>query len=356
MMWLFGRNIDLSLLFAPVWCIWLLLFFLPESTLELDIPLWLWVVCILMIDVAHVWSTIFRTYFDAGERQHHKQLLGVAPIASFVLLFVIASESVDWFWRCLAYLALFHFIKQQYGFFALYSAATGARKVRRWLPDKWVVYGSMLFPVLYWHGHSRNFSWFVNGDFFQFETVGSSLWQWGIGLYWLVLLFWAVEETYRVRKGEMSFSIGRGLWLITTALNRYLGIVYFNSDMAFTLTNVVAHGVPYLVLIIGYQNSKAPRRNWWQGSKAWKLSAVVVGGSLLFAFSEEYFWDLLWNQERAALFGEWLAYPQIENPQTQALILALLSLPQVVHYVLDGFIWKVNDKNPDLKKWLRSHG
>ena len=40
-------------------------------------------------------------------------------------------------------------------------------------------------------------------------------------------------------------------------------------------------------------------------------------------------------------------------PTTEALHLsfwvALLSAPQIVHYILDGFIWKMNANNPDLR-------
>jgi hypothetical protein len=29
--------------------------------------------------------------------------------------------------------------------------------------------------------------------------------------------------------------------------------------------------------------------------------------------------------------------------------IAILAMPQQVHYIVDGFIWKMNDKNPYLK-------
>lgn len=351
-MWLFGRNIDLATLFLPVWVIWLVLFWVSPETLALDIPLWVWVVSVLMIDVAHVWSTIFRTYFDREERNHHKRLLGLAPLVCFVVLLVVASESIDWFWRGMAYLALFHFIKQQYGFFVLYSVPTGARKAKRWLSDKFVIYASMLYPVIYWHGHSRNFDWFVGGDFFHFDFDLLLVWPWLNGLYWALFAFWGFEEVRLIRLKQIRFSIGRVLWLFTTALNWYLGIVYFNSDLAFTLTNVVAHGIPYLVLITYYQASKKRIEPQKTAPIIW-IAGLVVVGSLGFAFAEEYLWDLLYNQEKAELFGSWIAYPSIENPRLQGLVLALLALPQVVHYVLDGFIWKMNDKNPHLKTMLK---
>ena len=74
--------------------------------------------------------------------------------------------------------------------------------------------------------------------------------------------------------------------------------------------------------------------------------------SLLLAFGEEYLWDMFLNRSRSALFEWFFAYPlhALQTPLGQALALALLSVPQVTHYVLDGFIWKNNEKNPYLKK------
>ena len=37
--------------------------------------------------------------------------------------------------------------------------------------------------------------------------------------------------------------------MVTTALCWGLGIVVFNSDYAFTVTNVIIHGVPYMALV-----------------------------------------------------------------------------------------------------------
>ena len=63
-------------------------------------------------------------------------------------------------------------------------------------------------------------------------------------------------------------------------------------------------------------------------------------------------WDLFLYQERGALFESIFSYPirVLQSPVAQALALALLSVPQVTHYVLDGFIWKMNEKNPYLRQ------
>ncbi|MBX2842371.1 MAG: hypothetical protein KTR26_11415 [Flammeovirgaceae bacterium] len=358
--WIFSRKIDLSLLFLPVWLTWVVCFSLSESVLEAKVPLWVWVVFILGIDVGHVWSTIFRTYFDKEEFKNHKSLLIFSPIIAFTIFFLIASFSQVWFWRIMAYLALYHFIKQQFGFLALYKAKAGDFTKKLIFKDKWVIYFSMVYPVLYWHfSGNRAFSWFVEGDFlsinsglaFETVTVITNV------LYWITLLGWLIEEVINSQRQGREILKGKILWMLTTAFNWYLGIVYFNSDLAFTLTNVIAHGIPYLTLIFFYvEKKKTLSQNKYKVGKATVIAHIflMMVVILLLAMGEEYFWDMLLYRERSAFFEAIIPYPIREQRLfwMQAFCLALLSVPQVAHYIIDGFIWKGNRKNPYLQKVL----
>jgi len=353
--WLFSKYKDLFILFVPVWIIWIVLFSLPNDLLQNEVPLWIWVVFILGIDVTHVWSTIFRTYLDKEEFNNHKTLLILAPIIAFILLFGIAREAVTYFWNILAYLAVFHFMKQQYGFFALYTAKAKLKKHHRIFKDKWVLNFSMLYPVIFWHLSDRNFVWFVDGDFFS----TSFQFPWRIifeSIYWFAMIGWLIEEIVLIQKKVNTLSFGRILWLLTTLFNWYLGIVFFNSDLAFTLTNVVAHGVPYLSLVIFYQIQKHKFKKTLTLSKMiWIISSIITF-SFLLAFGEEYFWDMFINREKTSFFTNILIYPMesVAHSTWQIVALVFLSLPQVTHYILDGFIWKINDDNPHLKHLLIS--
>ena len=87
-----------------------------------DTPEWTWITAILLVDVAHVYSTGFRVYFDNVELRRRPWLYVLAPLLSFLIGAAIYSESRLIFWRLLAYLAVFHFVRQQYGWVALYRA------------------------------------------------------------------------------------------------------------------------------------------------------------------------------------------------------------------------------------------
>lgn len=347
-MWLFSKKIDFTFLYLPVWAIWIICFAVPNGLHQTQFPIWLWVLTVLAIDVTHVWSTIFRTYLDKEEFNNHQELLTLTPVVSFLVLYSISSYSIDLYWRILAYFALFHFIKQQYGFLILYKykARDFCTKIFR---DKWVIYYSMLYPVVFWHiSGDRTFSWFVEGDFILYYnsdivhavTILNTI-------YWVIILGWLAEEIYSTKKNGKPLNTGKILWVLTTAINWYLGIVYFNSDLAFTLTNVVAHGVPYMVLIFYYEKKKNHIRKI--ASKPILLMLLMILG---LGFIEEYFWDSLINRDKISFFDSVIpyTYEALNNDLVIAAFTALLSVPQITHYVVDGFIWKSNKKNMYLKQ------
>ena len=69
------------------------------------------------------------------------------------------------------------------------------------------------------------------------------------------------------------------------------------------------------------------------------LMLIVV---LLFALIEEYFWDLLVNNEKGEFFNLWLDFTLETNYSgfVRVFFIGLLSIPQITHYILDGYIWK----------------
>lgn len=132
------------------------------------------------------------------------------------------------------------------------------------------------------------------------------------------------------------------LLLLGTAASWYVGIVLFNGDLAFTLLNVVAHGIPYLALVwITSQPAAAPDhktlRHWWHGRYGVGLFLGLLFG---LAYLEEGIWDGLVWREHAGVFSLFQQLPSVSDSLTLALLVPLLALPQATHYVLDGFIWR----------------
>lgn len=356
--WLFSKWIDLLVLLVPVWVIWIVFLSNQKQYQHADLPVWMWLIFILGIDVSHVWSSLFRTYLSKDEFEAHKRRLILIPILLFLLSSLVLSFSPAWFWTIMAYLAVFHFIKQQYGFLALYNYR--ARSFRgKVISDKLIIYIATLYPIVYWHFNSQSeFNWFVENDFFfakeylKDTSIYQTVFYYLNWAYWALIFYWTADEIRAKVKGE-AFSYGKVLWTLTTALNWWLGIVYFNSDLVFSVSNVVAHGIPYIALIYFYDVRKASVKTGLNPKISFlaKRLLIILGVILVAAIVEEYFWDMLVYNEHSAIFEHILPYnyEQLTSSWGLAIAVAILALPQQVHYVIDGFIWKMNDKNKYLK-------
>jgi hypothetical protein len=133
--------------------------------------------------------------------------------------------------------------------------------------------------------------------------------------------------------------------LLGTALSWYFGIVYYNSDLIFTILNVVSHGVPYMALIWFYGHKKAlqkPLSLSFIQNTVFSEKGIVIFISLLIglAYVEESLWDnFIWHDH-----PQFFSFNQFQRLNMginmQIFLVPLLSVPQVTHYILDGFIWK----------------
>jgi len=319
-----------------------------SGLLEGPVPAWTWVVTVLFVDVAHVWATAYRVYLDPEERARRPGLYLAIPLCCYVAGVLLYSSSAALFWRVLAYVAVFHFVRQQYGWVALYRRRLGSStRLDRWLDDA-AIYGATLYPLLYWHANlPREFEWFIAGDFLPGlpkQTAAALL-----PVHLAITGAYVVRQAFLIASGR-PLSAGKNLVVATTWLIWFVGIVLFDSDYAFTVTNVLVHGIPYLALV------------WVHGRARWRLSTVALARVFqprawplflapLFvaAWSEEWLWDRLVWHERAALFPgpSWLP-----APESLALLVPLLALPQATHYVLDGWIWRVRPENEAFRQSL----
>ena len=186
---------------------------------------------------------------------------------------------------------------------------------------------------------------------------------------------WALRYVHRSLSAR-SWNLGKGLVMAGTWATWYVGIVTYDSDLAFTLCNVLPHGIPYLVLIFRYRRNEQAAGGQAAGGQAAGGQAAggqaasapmaatapstgprwLVPATLAFylplvaaAWLEEAVWDRLVWHEHATLF------PFAAIPLSDAWLLflvPLLSLPQSTHYALDAWIWRSGRQNPDLARFV----
>jgi hypothetical protein len=352
--WLFSRRADLLAFLGPV----ALAFALLLGGIALGVrttPTWAWLGCVVLVDVAHVHSTVFRVYLDRAEVARRPFVYLGWPVILYgagVALYRFGSALT--FWRVLAYFAVWHFLRQQWGWVALYRARArehldADRRLDAWL-DPAAVYAASLYPLIAWHARlPRRFWWFLKGDFLPgLPSFAASVAR----PLWFALLVGFVARQIVLAATRRRVNAGKVIVVLGTYATWWVGIVLLDSDFAFTVTNVLPHGIPYMVLVAVYARRRygdptAPRAPVAQLLLRGGFSIALL---LLFAlaFLEEGLWDRFVWHDHEHVFGE----GAVLGATALSWLVPLLALPQAVHYALDGTIWK-RAKNPDLARYLQ---
>ncbi len=347
--WLFSPLFDLGgFLLPPLVSLLLCALLVLRGGLAQPLgPLgWLWAV--VFVDAAHVYATAHRVYLHPAELRRRPLLYAAVPIGCYLGGVLLHSVSALVFWRTLAYLAVWHFVRQQVGWIKLSQNRDQAvlpqrRSIDRGL-DLLAIYVGTLYPIVYWHSHlPRRISWFVDGDFVRWLPSELSLW---LGpLYVAAAVLWISRQLQRAVSGE-GLNPSKLLVMIGTWATWYVGIIALDSDVAFTLTNVLGHGIPYVLLVFRYRQGEQGKTVQGRGlllALLWFYLPLA-----LFAFVEEGLWDRLVWHEHSVLYP----FSEVELPSgVLAFLSPLLALPQVTHYLLDGWIWRGRE-NPNLSRNL----
>lgn len=334
-----GKKEDLIFILLPPFVVLAVIMALPTHIIEAsELSPWVWLLLVVGIDVSHVYSTLYRTYFKPTAVKKFGKVLYFLPVVGFVGAVLVYSIGPKWFWTCIAYLAVFHFVRQQYGFMKRYARFDNSSRLVRRL-ESVIIYAGTLYPIAFWHlTPDRKFNWFIEEDFYSWNGTAE------IKLLFLVvyLLIIAVWITLMIREYIIgSFNLPKHIIIAGTYLSWYFGIVYFNSDIAFTALNIVSHGIPYMALIyFSEKNSSSVHaenlilrwKNW-----AWVLFIVSL---FAFAFFEEALWDGLHWRDHETIFSWFYFLPIIRMTELQSVVIPLLALPQITHYLIDGVIWR----------------
>lgn len=331
--WIKNWKYDLAWIIGPAMVVVVVALLLPNSTVAtLENHSISWLFLVLMVDVAHVYSTLFKTYFQPEAIQRWRSwLMGIPPVV-WILGMALYSFGPMVFWRCMAYLAVYHFVKQQYGFLRIYGRNEGNSFFKTL--DTISIYAATFGAVLYWFFNGKkSFHWFMENDFLYFNqpkiaaTIG-----------WICLgigMIWAVSLWIRYRKTSL-FNLPKCLLMLGSGLSWWIGIVWTNSDLVFTALNVIAHGIPYMALIrVGIVNNPVTRVWIRRGG-----ILVFLGVIWAFAYVEEFLWDGFIWREHFDLFPAAEKLEDLSRSGLAMVIVPLLSVPQLTHYVLDGVIWK----------------
>ena len=356
--WIWGRSIDLAVFGGSAA---LALVLVGLSSLLADeggtLPPWGWLIFVVAVDVAHVHTTLFRTYFDRDELRRRRALYIAVPIACYAAGLALHLVSHLAFWRALAYLAVLHFIRQQIGWVAIYRARAGERsRLDRWLDDA-VIYFATGWPLLHWHASPpRSFRWFIEGDFVALPLLAGIVQPLGVVYVALLVAYAARSVVLAARSGFARVNTGKHVVVATTAATWYVGIVATNTDFQFTVANVIVHGVPYMALLFAYARERSREAPAALSSRIVTFGVTAfLGVALALAFAEEVIWDRLVWHDRPFWFGGGERETPLLGPLARAFVVPLLALPQATHYALDAVLWRRRDTGAAQARALGFH-
>lgn len=348
--WIVSPRFDLALVLIPMLATALAVL-LPAD--DGPPPMWVYIGVVVAFDVAHVWSTLYISYLD-GEAFRRRRALFLLPIPIALLVsWRLHSISPELFWTVVAYFAIHHFIAQHWGFVALYRYRAGEKGALDRRLDKAAVWTGALGPLLLWHASpDRQLAWFGNGEVFLVR-LDPALRADILLVMAVVGAAWITRQVWQAGRGKLN--AGKALWMVGSWLSWSIGLLASHPIVALAAVNLM-HGLPFLGLVWFRCNRRWQGRRasgatgvlaWLSQRRAW---AVFWGALVLVALVEETIWDgAVWGKYVPALTGwETLDVSGVWG----SLLVALLATPQLVHYTLDRFLWKMDGSNPDLREAL----
>ncbi len=342
--WLFGPRRDLALVLGP-----LLLALGAHALVPSDFgnPLWAYILFVVSFDVAHVWATGYLTYFDRIQFKARRRLLLMIPLVCFTASFGLHLYSNVVFWTAVAYVAIGHFIKQQVGFVMLYKGLANERSTLDYRLDKAAIWLGALGPIFLWHADpAEAFEWFGAHEDFALR-VPPALAHTVVGLMLALQVGWLGRQLARIRAGDVP-SVPKMVWVIASWVSWWLGVRVATNFIVATAFINLFHGIPYTALV-WWRCSRAPQgrapfiRRWMERSSIGAFYLVLLG----FALLEEGLWErFVWHTYLPGMNID----VEVLGAIAVSVWVALLSLPQITHYVLDGVLWRMTPANSDLRE------
>ena len=106
--WIHKAKTDGIFILAPSFIVLAIVFLFQNWLTEIEesYSFYTWLFLIVFIDVAHVYSTLFKTYFVASEFQRRKKLYIGLPIICFLIGLFLFGSAVGFFGYISTYLSI----------------------------------------------------------------------------------------------------------------------------------------------------------------------------------------------------------------------------------------------------------
>lgn len=283
---------------------------------------------LVFLDMGHAYATLLRTYFRKEELGRTRAYAWL-PVGIFLLMFTWSYGGFPYLWRFILYSTFYHHVRQNYGLFMWYAKNESFRPSM----EKVHVHLMAFIPFILFHFRETEYSpLYHKSEFFSYGE--STLTTFMSGLYTLYF-FWILFTMFlKMQKKEVTPGLALS-FIYPGALNYVSFLVFKNSIQAF-IPLLAMHATTYLALISFSMKKLYPEK--LSPLKIWGTVVLVV----LFFVSIEYVVTDMFSvfRDPQNLRGEFLL----------SLIVAFSVLPNLMHYIIDAFIWTRG--NPDFQKIL----
>lgn len=325
--WIFSQRQDILMFVIPFLAGWLLV--LIDRLLDLRSvylfgkdSLVILFALLAFLDAGHVFSTVFKSYFDENIRARKKFLLYGIPVLLYAFMILLyrffGMRSVLIFF---GYFNIYHIIRQQYGWVSISARKAGENDRLDHRIDQITIYSFMIIPVIWIH-----FS--LPGTEKQFTLPRSRIVADTCVIVWLAVfvLYWC-RQLVKTFSG-VPINLSKTLQMMISCL-AWGAVIFFRSPVLLVVT-VFLHSVPYLGIVYKTKERSGAGNDKVNALFAYRYSILIF---LVVVLTIGIFYTKTDN------FVKGLGLRTLFGIPREYFLCALLLFP-LMHFVIDGVIWR----------------
>ncbi len=295
----------------------------PQNSIRFMVFAW---ISLALFDSGHVYTTIWRTYFNPEEFKRRRAYYVQVPVLIFCFFFFWMYFQIPYLKVFIAYFTIYHNVRQFYGVTKWYQNIN-----QSWDKISDVFFYTLcLLPFLTMHFRT-DLVWINHyveaGVFMHPSLILEKLFTIA---YFLVFGAWTLYEFFK-EKRIGYWQHARILATLFPILTYTYCFMYAKDITGVLFPLVVSHGLTYFVLVgVSIKRIKLMKAQLLIFLSV-VLTATVLGGL------EFYIEDEFSNLYSTSLIETGLA--------------ALFLTPLFCHYIYDAFLWKGN--HPEMKQILK---
>lgn len=333
-MWIFNKKIDLTFIFFPM--LGIPLFFLFFNELN-NFTLIFFLIMIQLLDVGHVYTTVWMTIFDKKELSSNKIRYILYPILIGIIFFLWIYLKIPFFWSFIAYFTIYHNIKQGYGIQRWYQ-----KKHDRYCKESnYLFYLMTSLPVLIAHFRDNlNISFYTEKDDMIFKYIGEDFFFAGIQfdnlpifflyiIYFLIIAYFITTEGVRFNKTN-KLETTRFLYILAFSFMYGISFIYFKHIIHIASAIIISHALLYIYILYKKLPEMYPKK-FNRKNVLFFLVLTILAGSGLNYYIQENLIEV--------------SYYYLNKSNILEIIFTLLYvIPTICHFIWDASIWKSNHR------------